>query len=66
MLIEWNDLTEDLRNSDSYTLFHSSILKFITPSPNSFHDCQNIMGIKLVTRPGLGLSYLQKHKFKQF
>ena len=49
----------------SYTLFHSSILKFIRPSPNSFYGCQNIMGIKLVTRLCLGLSRLREHKFKR-
>ena len=49
----------------SYTLFHSTILKFIRPSPNSFYGCQNIMGIKLVTRLRLGLSRLRKHKFKR-
>ena len=62
--IEWNNLDQDLRNSESYTLFHSSILKFIRPPPNSFYGCQNIMGIKLVTRLHLGLSNLQEHKFK--
>ena len=61
---EWNNLDHDLRNSESYTLFRSSILKFIRPSPNSFYGCQNIMGIKLVTRLRLGLSHLREHKFK--
>ena len=61
---EWNNLNHDVRNSGSYTLFRSNILKFIRPSPNSFHDCQNIMGIKLVTRLHLGLSHLREHKFK--
>ena len=62
--IEWNNLDHDLRNTESYTLFRSSILKFIRPSPNSFYGCQNIMGIKLVTRLRLGLSHLREHKFK--
>ena len=34
--IEWNNLDQDLRNSESYTLFHSSILKFIKASPKKF------------------------------
>ena len=34
--IEWNNLDQDLENSESYNLFRSSILKFIRPSPNSF------------------------------
>ena len=62
--IEWNNLDQDLRISESYTLFCSSILKFSRPSPNSFYGCQNIMGIKLVTRLSLGLNHLREHKFK--
>ena len=62
--IEWNNLDHDLRNTESYTLFRSSILKFIRPSPNSFYGCQNIMGIKLVTRLRPVLSHLREHKFK--
>ena len=63
-IIEWNNLNEDLRNSESFALFRSSILKFIMPSPNSFYGCQNIMGIELVTRLQQGLSHLQEHKFR--
>ena len=59
-----NNLDHDLKNTESYTLFHSSILKFIRPSPNSFYGCQNIMVIKLVTRLRLGLSLLREHKFR--
>ena len=62
--IEWNNLDHDLRNTESYTLFRASILKFIRSSPNSFYGCQNIMGIKLLTRLLLGLSHLREHKFK--
>ena len=36
--IEWNNLNQDFRNSESCTLFRSSILKFIRPSPNSFYN----------------------------
>ena len=53
------------RNTESYTFFHSSILKFIRPSPNRFYGCQNIMGIKLVTKLHLGLSHLREHRFKR-
>ena len=62
--VEWNNLDQDLRSSESYTLFRSSILKFIRASPKGFYGCQNIMGIKLVTRLHLGLSHLREHKFK--
>ena len=57
--IEWNNLDHDLRNNESYTLFRSNIVKFVRPSPNSFYGCQNIMGIKLMTRLHLGLSHLR-------
>ena len=36
--IEWNNLNQDFRNTESCTLFRSSILKFIRPSPNSFYN----------------------------
>ena len=64
--IKWNNLDQDLRNrnSESYTLFRSTILKFIMPSPNSFYGCQNMLGIKLVTRLHQGLSHLREHKFR--
>ena len=61
--IEWNNLDHDLRNTERYTLLRSSILKFIRPSPNNFYGCQNIMGIKLVTRL-LCLSHFREQKFK--
>ena len=62
--IEWNNLDHDLRNTEIYTLFRSSILKFLRPSPNSFYGCQNIMGIMLVSRLCLGLTNLREHKLK--
>ena len=62
--IQQSNLDEYFRNSESYTLFRSSILKFIKPSLNSFCDFQNIMDIKLVTRLHLGLSHLRENKFK--
>ena len=34
------------------------------PFPDSFFDCHNPKGIKLITRLRLGLSYLREHKFK--
>ena len=62
--IEAINLDQDLRNRKSYNLFHFSILKFNRPPLNSFCNCQNNMGIKLVTRLHLGLSHLWEHKFK--
>ena len=42
----------------------SNKLKFIRPSPNTFFDCHNHIGIKYITRIRLGLSHLREHKFK--
>ena len=39
-------------------------MKFIHPSGNSVFRCHNFKGIKLLTRPRLGLSHLREHKFK--
>ena len=63
-IIEWNNLDPNLRNSKSISAFKEKILNFIRPSPNSFFDCHNPKGIKLITRLRLGLSHLREHKFK--
>ena len=63
-IIEWNNLDPKLRNSDSYGTFKNTILKFLSPSPNSVFKCQNPQGIKFLTRLRLGLSHLREHKFK--
>ena len=63
-VIEWNNLDSNLRNSKSIPVFKEKILNFIRPSPNSFFDCHNPKGIKLITRLRLGLSHLREHKFK--
>ena len=59
--IEWDNFDQDLRKSEIYTLFCSSILNIIRQSPNS---SKHIMGIKLVTILHQGLTHLQEHKFK--
>ena len=61
--IDWNNLDHDLRNSESYILFRFNIVKCIRPSPNSLYGCQNVIGIKLVTRLHLGSSHLRERKF---
>ena len=62
-IIEWNNLDPNLRNSKSISVFNEKILNFIRPSPNSFFDCHNRKGIKLITRLRLGLSHFREHKF---
>ena len=63
-IIEWNNLDPNLRNSKSISVFKEKTLNFIRPYPNSFFDCHNPKGIKLITRLRLGLSHLREHKFK--
>ena len=62
--IEWNHLDQELRNCEDYSLFHFNSLKFIRPFPSNFFNCQNIIGMKFVTRLHLGLSHLEEHKSK--
>ena len=64
LIIEWNKLDHNIRNSSSFNIFRKSILKFIRPSANSFFDCHNPKEIKFITRLRLGLSHLHEHKFK--
>ena len=63
-IIEWNNLDPNLRNSKSISVFKEKKLNFIRPCPNSFFDCHNPKGIKLITRLRLGLTHLREHKFK--
>ena len=62
--IEWNNLYPNLKNTKSISDFKEKILNFIRPSPNSFFDCHNPKGIKLITRLRLDLNHLREHKFK--
>ena len=63
-IIEWNNLDPKLRNSENFSIFKNNILKFIRPKPNSFFNCCNLKGIRLITRLRLELSHLREHKFK--
>ena len=63
-IIEWNNLDPKLRNSENLSTFKNNVLKFIRPKPNSFFNCCNLKGIRLITRLRLELSHLREHKFK--
>ena len=63
-IIEWDNLDLKLRNSENFGNFKNNILKFIRPKPNSFFNCCNLKGIRLITRLRLELSHLREHKFK--
>ena len=49
--------------TEYYKGFKKLLLKFIRPSPNSLFNVSDSLGIKLLTRLRLGLSYLSEHKF---
>ena len=61
---EWNKLSLEIRNSESYSLFNKSWLKFIRTIPNSVFIVPNIYQIKLLTRLCVGLRHLREHKFR--
>ena len=65
-VIGWNNLDKSIRSSESLALFKKSILQFIQSTPNRTFNCHNHVRLKLITRLRLVLSYLRKHKFKQF
>ena len=62
---EWNKLDSNIRNSKTLNILKLKILKLIRPTTNSIFGCYNPIGVKLLTRLRLGLSYLRKNKFKQ-
>ena len=63
---EWNKIDSDIWSSESLNVFKSKVLKFIRPKANTFVNCLNPKGVKLITRLRLGLSHLRDQKFKQF
>ena len=62
---EWNNLSPEIRESVSYEVFKNSLLKLIRSSPDSLFKVSDSLGIKLLTRLHLGLSYLGEHKLNQ-
>ena len=65
ILIEWNKLNFNIRNSENLALFKKRILAFITPFAHSKFQCHNPKGLKLITRLPIGLNHLRFCKFKQ-
>ena len=54
----------DIWSSESLNFLKNKILKFIRPKVNSFFNCLNPKGVKLITRLRLGLGHLRDHNFK--
>ena len=51
-------------NSESFTIFRSTVLKSIRPTPKSIFNISSPLGIKYLTWLRLGLSHLREHKFR--
>ena len=64
VIIEWNNIDPNRRNSKSISVFKEKILSFTQPSPNSVFDIRNTKAIKLITRLRISLSHLREHKLK--
>ena len=61
-IMEWNKLSSSIRNS-TYPVFRNHLLKIMRPVSNPVYNIQNCIGLKLLTRLKLGLSYLNEHRF---
>ena len=59
---EWNKVSLEIRNSESYSVFKKSLVKFTRT--NSVFSVADIYGLKLLTRLRASLSHLRKHKFR--
>ena len=63
-IMECNKLDPNLHYSKNFGIFKTNILKFIRPKRNSFYNCCNFKGIRLITRLRLEFNHLREHKFK--
>ena len=61
---EWNRLGLRIHKANSLLSFKNALLKFGRPIPNSYFNIHTSVGLKLLTRLRVGLSHLNKHKFK--
>ena len=57
-------LDSDIRSSESFNVFKGKVLNFIRSKENSFFNCLNPKGVKLIKRLRLGITHLRDHKFK--
>ena len=59
--MEWNECSSRARNS-TYPVFRNHLLKIIGLVSNPVDNTQNYIGLNLLTRLRLGLSYLNEHR----
>ena len=63
-LRDWFNLDENIRNSESISIFKNRLLSFIRPVQNSVFNIFDPKGLKLLTRLRLEFSRLNEHIFR--
>ena len=61
---EWNNLSPNIRNSNSIAIFKKSLLTYIRPKQCNVYNIIDPTGLKLLTRLRVHLSHLREHKFQ--
>ena len=64
VIIEWNKLDPEVQTTPRVNIFKKNILKFMRPTANNIFSCNNLKGIRYLTRLRLGLNYPHEHKFQ--
>ena len=62
-ILKWNKIDRRIQQSATMLFFRNVLLKNGWPTPKSVYSILGPNGLKLLTRLGLGLSYLNQHKF---
>ena len=62
-LRDWFKSDDNIRNSESISVFKKRLLAFVRPVENSVFNIYEPNGLKLLTRLRLGLSHLSEHRF---
>ena len=62
---DWFNLDANIRNSESVSVFISTLLSFIRPVQNNIFNIFDPQGLTLSTRLRLGFSHLNEHRFKR-
>ena len=63
-MFEWNNLEIKIRKANTLISFKNSLLRFGYPTAKATYGIHNPIDLKFLTRSRLGLSHLNKHKFK--
>ena len=64
VIMEWNKIDVNTRNSASCNVFKRVILRFIRHGPNQVFNVESGEGLNFLIRIRFGLSYLADHKFR--